>query len=955
VIVKYESDRSGDPGEWLPAIKDPADLFVTLYDLLPGVTERQRPQLAESLWRSDPLEGQRPRLGELLDAWYQDPDVQRCAEQVQRLAQAGPLDRREISRAAPSGVAPAIFALLLGLDRALSHAHPRQRGTRLGALSPVALRYVRTGRLSTGDVPGALLPRTSGAGDPGGGVLARCFLSVERIPAEVWARIAQRRLPPHLDIGRPAGDRQLRIAFAPLLATEDLAVSVVRNSAIRLAPRDTRHLRGRIATMLAALDDSGAAIAVLPDHALSPSLLAYWRQLLRSTPAPDGSALKWLLVGAGVIDAAEPRVSRAVLLDRDLGDIVLAQDKLVPASVELRQATILGLDDEDTAALLDKDVASLPAAALAEDIAPGTQLAMADAGIGRIAILAGEQPDQLGAALRHVTHLLRAETVAAAPIAGSPAAGPSAAGPSATGPAAAGFLQPDELAVLSLADIADDVQVRAGQPWQQSAAPPGAAAVWVAELAAARSADPGAFLHDGAERIEALLSAHGPGLPPRQAAVAFQLLAQVNADRGRLSAADAAVDRAIAAAQSAGAQFVEARARALRCQFRCWGDQPLPGVAAHVSAELDWADSLGYPHLRLTGLGALAQTRALAGLADSALGLLEQAALLGEELILRPDSAELAAQHAIAAASVLAVAGQLADAAAVLDRGDWALRRIGAIRLRPPVLALSARLRYRMGATERAHELLDACDRMAPPDDVAVQAGRRSVRALLLARHGDHLLAEQVARSAVQAGDWSERVDVQAQTRADLVRVLLEQGRAGEAALPAAWALRLYERKGDVVSAAAIRELLPAEQPAPEPPLRAEAWILPAEPEPGVARSARRADQPGLVAGLPSRIAIRLHGAASPPPTSPAAASANGSGGAQEVLVTLIAADAATVTPHGRRIPLPRSGSSEPLTFEVTPRTPAPLRLHFLVNLYREGTLLQELGVTMPVATAEGG
>jgi tetratricopeptide (TPR) repeat protein len=331
----------------------------------------------------------------------------------------------------------------------------------------------------------------------------------------------------------------------------------------------------------------------------------------------------------------------------------------------------------------------------------------------------------------------------------------------------------------------------------------------------------------------------------------------------------------------------------------------------------------------------LARAHSRLGRPGAADGLARRAAALGEQLVLGPDSAELAAQDATATASVLLTAGDVREAAAVLDEGEAGLRRIGAQQLCPPVWALSARVRHRMGDFERAHRLLDDCDKRTPPDDVAVQASQRGVRALLLADQGDYVVAEQLARSAMQASDWSERLDVQAQARADLVNVLVRSGRLAEAALPAAWALRLCERKGDVVLAGAVRELLPPGEAAEVWPFRPEAWVM--------------AQRASLVAGRTARIGMRLlrqDGAQAGLATATRQ---------QEVLVTLTAGSAAAVRPHGQRLRLPRSGYTQTLVFRVTPKEPRPLRLQFQVNLYEEGTLLQEMGVTMPVLPRDTG
>ncbi len=243
-------------------------------------------------------------------------------------------------------------------------------------LSSVGLRYVRTGQLNTDRVPGALLPRRTPFGRPAGAVLDRCFLSVERVDAEIWNGVSHRRLPTHQDIGRRSGTDELRLASVPLLAREDLTVTLSATpagklSGFQLAPRDTAHLRERIRSVLGALDNSGAAIAVLPDYALSPSLLDYWQELLRASAPPAGTRLKWIVVGGGIADGRTPRRSSAVMLDRDFGDVILTQDKLAPTRLGLHQLTMRSRESASNA-MDTSEADDSSSREIGEDIAAGS-------------------------------------------------------------------------------------------------------------------------------------------------------------------------------------------------------------------------------------------------------------------------------------------------------------------------------------------------------------------------------------------------------------------------------------------------------------------------------------------------------------------------------------------------------------------------------------------------------
>lgn len=960
------------PGDsdWLPDVDDPADLFALLYDALRGTSTSHLDAIGSvSLGRAG-FPGS--RAGDALASWYHAPEVKRCADHVYQLACDRSLNRPEIAAAAPSDPGAAAFAVLLGLDRALHRAHPRERRAAMGGLSSVGVRYVRTGRLNTDRVPGALLPRAAHVGASGEDHLADCFAAVERIPGPTWSSILHRRLATHLDPGHAAaGGRDLRVAVAPLLAHDDLALTVVSDWAgqpdrFRLAPRDTPHLRERLRRVLAALDASRAVIAAFPDYTLTKSLLEYWQELLRSTPAPLTGSLKWIMVGGGAVDTQAPSVSQVFVLDRDFGEVVLAQEKLVRSRLEAQQAALTllrggqALPKPAVSANWTEALGRPAPAKLTEDIAPGTALRLIDASLGRVAIAAGPPPDRLEPVLRHVTHLLRAELssqpeleelrdslpstgglllASSLLLSGTDPAGPigggviavSSNGDSPNGVMALTF-QPDELAVFSVPADAAARQVQVLPTDEPSGAPA------LRDLRHQRATEPHTFLVHGAADAQELMGALDPARQPRFVAMTLGLLAEIDAARGWLSSARATAGRVIGTARSAGAQFIEADARALQCRLSYWGEQPLSAVEAAAQEALTWAENHGYLRLAITALDVLAQVAAQQRRFDSARRLLHQATENSSQLVAGSYGAELAVGHAIAAASVQLAAGDVDAAVGALERGDSVLRRLGAGPWRAPVLALSARVQHRLGSSEAAHDLLELCLRHGAGRDIAVQANVHGVSALLHADEGDELLAEQRARTAVKVGDWSERVDVQAQARMDLASVLLRTGRMQEAALPAGWALRLYERRGDEVSAVAVRELISQHKlEVRAPGLRAEAWIIGSEPI--------------LMAGHSTKIGVKLHTeVAAGPGTNPPRRKQS-----EEVLVTLAVGRKADVRPNGRRVNLPVAGSTEPIIFEVIPRDPIPLWLHFLVYLYRDGALLQELGITMPVLPSVTG
>jgi hypothetical protein len=81
-----------------------------------------------------------------------DPTIAAAATSVEQAALEG-------SPVAAPDSARRTFAVLLGLDAALAHANPLFGAAAPPALTEYALRYAESGRLDSGALSGALLPR----------------------------------------------------------------------------------------------------------------------------------------------------------------------------------------------------------------------------------------------------------------------------------------------------------------------------------------------------------------------------------------------------------------------------------------------------------------------------------------------------------------------------------------------------------------------------------------------------------------------------------------------------------------------------------------------------------------------------------------------------------------------------------------------------------------------------
>jgi len=86
----------------------------------------------------------------------------------------------------------------------------------------------------------------------------------------------------------------------------------------------------------------------------------------------------------------------------------------------------------------------------------------------------------------------------------------------------------------------------------------------------------------------------------------------------------------------------------------------------------------------------------------------------------------------------------------------------------------------------------------------------RQVKAKVLARRGDHAVAERLAREAVAMGEGTESLNGQGDANADLAEVLLLGGKSDGAAEALENAVERYDRKGNLVSARRVRSRLAA-------------------------------------------------------------------------------------------------------------------------------------------------
>jgi tetratricopeptide (TPR) repeat protein len=143
-----------------------------------------------------------------------------------------------------------------------------------------------------------------------------------------------------------------------------------------------------------------------------------------------------------------------------------------------------------------------------------------------------------------------------------------------------------------------------------------------------------------------------------------------------------------------------------------------------------------------------------------------------------------------------------------LRRDYDTLDRLGERNYITTVAALLAEALYRQGRYDDADTFATFSADVAAGDDLGTQVLWRGVRAKLIARDGRFDDAERLGREAVELSRRSDDPVLQADAVMDVAAVLRTAGRGDDAANAASDALRLYEGKGNVVSAALARALL---------------------------------------------------------------------------------------------------------------------------------------------------
>jgi class 3 adenylate cyclase/tetratricopeptide (TPR) repeat protein len=302
----------------------------------------------------------------------------------------------------------------------------------------------------------------------------------------------------------------------------------------------------------------------------------------------------------------------------------------------------------------------------------------------------------------------------------------------------------------------------------------------------------------------------------RGLARAWRELGKVLMWLGRCGAGTEALERSLVFAERAGDR--RERRQAFVWLILAYVFGPLPAEEGNRRVEEIRCDPDGGREVEGMALIGEAAFEAMQGRFEEARRKVTAGRLIYTELALALDWAG----SAMLAGRVELLAADPAGAEQVLREGYDALGRLGETGYLSTVAALLAEAVRMQGRLEEALQLSKASEQAAAPDDFDSQGAWRSVRAQALAEQGAVAEAERLAREGVTLLEPTDFLVNRAESHVALADVLRLAGRRKEAAAALEEALHLYQRKGDVVSAAMTRALLDELENPTSPPVPSE-------------------------------------------------------------------------------------------------------------------------------------
>jgi tetratricopeptide (TPR) repeat protein len=203
-------------------------------------------------------------------------------------------------------------------------------------------------------------------------------------------------------------------------------------------------------------------------------------------------------------------------------------------------------------------------------------------------------------------------------------------------------------------------------------------------------------------------------------------------------------------------------------------------------------------------LGVLAQLHAMKGEFEEGRALYAKS----HAMLMDLGPSVLAASTSTESSRVEMLAGDARAAERELRRDYDALSAMGERYSRTTIACLLAQSLWALGRFDEADAFARIAQDESDPDDVSNQVIWRSVRAKLLARDGRVVEAVALAKEAVTLIETTVDITTVADTLVDMADVLDLAGRRHASRPPLEEALRLYQAKGDEISARSISDRL---------------------------------------------------------------------------------------------------------------------------------------------------
>jgi class 3 adenylate cyclase/tetratricopeptide (TPR) repeat protein len=305
------------------------------------------------------------------------------------------------------------------------------------------------------------------------------------------------------------------------------------------------------------------------------------------------------------------------------------------------------------------------------------------------------------------------------------------------------------------------------------------------------------------ERLAGLVAAAVPVFEEARddTALAVALLARATVQRMacQYAAATALLEQALVHAERAGAERIALMLTWKIATEMNAGSTPVPDALRRCEAlaERFRENPLAQAPLGLT-IGLLV---ALRGQVDRARQLCAASEAQYAELGYRLEQAQAAGRSAKVeayAGNFPGAEGKLREACAIFtkmgERGHFSSRA-----------AELAEALWAQGEDDEAERFTHLSEEASASDDVEAQALWRAVRAKLLARRGEPIAAERLAREADSLARTGDDLELQGDTLAALGEVLRCAGRPDDAAAALRAALERYERRGIVILADRVR------------------------------------------------------------------------------------------------------------------------------------------------------